>query len=217
MREPAVAIAAGGSSSRLGTPKPFLRLGDSTLLEYAVEYAFGISDEVYLLARDPARFPPSIFSDGRSPRLILDDDHGGFPDRIVGSLRKTQDDLIFLMGCDTPFLDPRLPFLLLSKIGDHGAAVPAWQNGYLEPLAALYRASALPSRRGIPSMRQLCLNMEPVFVKMEDAGIPSWTFLNINTKEDLLEAELILRSSRSPRSSCGKSSIPRCPKSRCSL
>ncbi|MEN3007438.1 MAG: NTP transferase domain-containing protein, partial [Candidatus Methanosuratincola petrocarbonis] len=173
--------------------------GGATLLEYALQYAFGIGDEVYLLARDPAGFPPSIFSDGRSPRLVLDDDHGGFPDRIVGSLRKIQGDLIFLMGCDMPFLDPRLPSVLLSKIGDHGAAVPAWQNGYLEPLAALYRASALPSRHGIPCVRKLCLMMDPVFVRMEDAGIPSWTFLNINTKEDLLQAELILRSSLSPR------------------
>ncbi|MBC7120908.1 MAG: NTP transferase domain-containing protein [Candidatus Methanosuratus sp.] len=44
--------------------------------------------------------------------------------------------MVFLITCDMPFLDPHLPSVLASRIGDHGAAVPAWQNGYIEPLAA---------------------------------------------------------------------------------
>lgn len=215
MKKLAVAIAAGGSSIRLGSPKPFVGLGGKTLLEYALEYAFGISGEVYLLARDPGQFPTHVFDRKRAPRLILDDDLGGFPDRIAGSLRKIQCDLVFLIGCDMPFLDPGLPQLLLSRIGDHGAAVPAWRNGYIEPLAAIYSIPRLPDSRGFGSMVDLCGAIDAVFVDIEEARVPPWTFLNINTREDLSDAERLLRFSLYRRSSCGRLNTHRCPTSRC--
>jgi molybdopterin-guanine dinucleotide biosynthesis protein A len=215
LRKLSVAIAAGGSSVRLGSPKPFVELGGARLLDYALDYAFRASGEVYLLARDPGQLPPSIFVGEDAPRLILDDDRGGLPDRIACSLRKIRGDLVFLMGCDMPFLDPRLPELLLSRIGEHGAAVPAWRNGYIEPLAAIYSIPRLPEGHGICSMRDLCGAMDPVFVSIEDAQMPSWTFLNVNTREDLSIAEGILKLFLSRRSSCGMSNSPRCPTSRC--
>ncbi|MEN3050382.1 MAG: molybdenum cofactor guanylyltransferase [Candidatus Methanosuratincola petrocarbonis] len=215
MRKLAVAIAAGGASIRLGSPKPFVELGGARLLDYALDYAFNASDEVYLLARDSDLFPPSVFIGGKAPRVIIDDDRGTPPDRIAGSLRRIRSDLVFLMGCDMPFLDPCLPQLLLSRIGDHGAAVPAWRNGYIEPLAAVYSIPMIPEGRGIGSMRDLCGAMDPVFVGMEEAQVPPWTFLNINTREDLSSAERLLKLFLSRRSSCGRSNIPRCPTSRC--
>jgi len=214
LSEIAVAVAAGGSSSRLGSPKPLLDLGGATLLEYALECAYSISSDVYLLLNDAGQVR-RILGAERVPAIVTDPALSTFPDRIAESLRKIPSELVFLMGCDMPFLDPRLPPILASRIEGHGAAVPAWQNRHLEPLSALYRRSALPSRHGIGSMRQLCMVMDPILVAIEGTGVPSWTFLNINTKEDLLKAEAVLRSSQSQRSSCGKSNIPQCPKSSC--
>jgi molybdopterin-guanine dinucleotide biosynthesis protein A len=192
-----------------------VELGGATLLNYALDYAFRIGDEVYLLARDPGKFQPSIFSGGRAPQLIQDEDLGGFPERIACSLRKIRGDLVFLMGCDMPFLDSNLPQLLLSRMGDHGAAVPSWRNGYVEPLAAIYSTERLPDGRGLGSMRELCCAMDPIFVDMEEAQVPPWTFLNINTKEDLAVAETLLKLFLSRRSSCGTLNSLLCPKSRC--
>ncbi len=215
MRKLSVAIAAGGLSTRLGSPKPFVRLGDATLLDYALDYAAGISGEVYLLARDPCQFSLSVLSGGSAPRVIFDGDGWGFPGRIADSLRKIKGDLVFLMGCDMPFLDPSLPELLLSKIGDHGAAVPAWRNGHVEPLAAIYSIPRLPEGTRLSSMRELISAMDPVYVDVEEAHLPFWTFLNINTMEDLSNAERALKLFLSRRSSCGRSNTPRCLTSRC--
>ncbi|MBC7120909.1 MAG: hypothetical protein H5T33_04930 [Candidatus Methanosuratus sp.] len=48
-----------------------------------MEYAFGLSDEVYLLGRDPGQFSNAGSKAGRVPRIILDSERSRFPDRIA--------------------------------------------------------------------------------------------------------------------------------------
>ncbi|MDI9644252.1 MAG: NTP transferase domain-containing protein [Candidatus Verstraetearchaeota archaeon] len=210
----AVAIAVGGSSTRIGSAKPLLRLGGKTLIEWAVEYAYRLSGEVYLLARNSCGdFEQNSFG-GRVPERITDADLGTFPDRIAASLKRIPAEHVFLIGCDTPFLDPRLPRFLASRIGGHGAAVPALENGYIEPLAALYSVPRVPCPRGFASMRDLCMAMDPAMVGIGSV-FPSWTFMNINTKEDMLSAESLLKSSLSQHSLCGMLNTPRGQQSCC--
>jgi len=121
--------------------------------------------------------------------IIFDSEHLPFPGSLVGSLAQVDEGTLFLMGCDTPFLDSRLPELLLPRLGSSGAAVPVWPNGYAEPMTALYLKSRLPSGNAIHSMRSLLLTMGASFIKIADLGVDPESFLNINSPSDLREAE----------------------------
>ncbi|MBC7120907.1 MAG: hypothetical protein H5T33_04920 [Candidatus Methanosuratus sp.] len=79
----------------------------------------------------------------------------------------------------------------------------------------LHSISRLPEAQGLNNMRSLCGAMDPVLVSMEEALIPPWTFLNINTGEDLSKAESTLSLFLSRRSLYVKSSPLRCPMSHC--
>jgi molybdopterin-guanine dinucleotide biosynthesis protein A len=98
-----------------------------------------------------------------------------------------------MMGCDMPFLDPRLPYLLLEKIGRSGAAIPSWPNGFVEPLTGLYRRSCLPSAT-VLSLRELVGVMGAVLIPVYELGLDRESFFNINTPEDFLMAERIAQT-----------------------
>lgn len=191
----AVAIAAGGDSRRFGRPKASALLGGAPLLSYSIKFAYEVSDSVYLLLRD--RNQISNLGISETPVIMYDCRSDSIASRIASSLRRIPEELIFLMGCDMPFLDTRLPGILVSKIGSHGVAVPAWSNGFIEPMAAVYSKSRLPggsSAKRIKSMRDLIAGCDPIFVSIENEGIPPASFFNINSPEDLMRAESALHS-----------------------
>lgn len=52
---------------------------------------------------------------------------------------------VFVMACDLPLFDPNLLGILAEQRGPNvDAIIPRWEDGHLEPLAALYRTSLLP-------------------------------------------------------------------------
>lgn len=191
----AVVVVAGGASARLGTFKPLATLKGRPLISWTLDIAFEISPSVYLLLKDSEQEP--LLRDamsGRSVKIIIEPSDGTpYPASLSRCLSAVSEDLIFLMGCDTPMLDPRLPGLLQDRMGSSSAAVPVWPNGYIEPLAALYRRSSLPQGAKINNMRELLDVMKAKPVKIEDLGVPPASFFNVNSKEDLELAGIMLQ------------------------
>jgi molybdopterin-guanine dinucleotide biosynthesis protein A len=189
----AVVVVAGGESTRLGTFKPLAIFKDRPLISWTFDIAFEISQNVYLLLKSPEQ--ESLLKEelsGRGVNVILEPSDGPpYPASLASCLSMVSEDLIFLMGCDTPMLDPRLPHLLQDRIGSYPAAVPLWPNGYVEPLAALYRKGSLPQNAKINNMRELLEVMKAKLVKIEDLGVPPVSFFNINSKEDLELARIM--------------------------
>jgi len=170
--------------------KPLAQLGGRPLISYALDCASRAATSTYVLLKSQSQADrlQGIIS-GFSASVILDNITLSFPSSLVWSMRQVSEDMIFLMGCDTPFLDSRLPRLLLSRIGSSGAAVPAWPNGYAEPMMALYLRSRLPLGYAIPNMRSILQAMGACFVKIVDLGLDPESFLNINSPSDLRVAE----------------------------
>ena len=189
-RSLAAVIAAGGSSARLGTFKPLAELGGRPLISYALDCASRAAPTVYLLVNSPPQAERLMRAiGGYRASFIFDRGHLPFPGSLAASLAQVDEEVIFLMGCDTPFLDSRLPRLLLPRMGSCGAAVPVWPNGYAEPMAALYLRSRLPTGGAAPSMRSFLQAMGPTFVKIADLGVDPASFLNVNRPSDLRDAE----------------------------
>jgi molybdopterin-guanine dinucleotide biosynthesis protein A len=185
-----VVIAAGGASSRLGVFKPLAQLRGRPLISYALDCASKAATSVYVLLNNQSQANRlmGLISDSGAT-VIFDNGKLPFPCSFVGSMAQVDEEVIFLMGCDTPFLDSRLPRLLLSRIGSSGAAVPVWLNGYAEPMMALYVKSRLPLSGTNSSMISILQAMDASFIKIADLGLDPTSFLNINSPSDLRVAE----------------------------
>ncbi|MGQ9759826.1 MAG: molybdenum cofactor guanylyltransferase [Candidatus Methanomethylicaceae archaeon] len=195
VEEIATVILAGGRSSRFGEFKPTARLSTRPLISYAIEIARVSSPHPYILVSSKEQAETIRETIGSNDVIIMTEPEGVDQRlRIPASLSALSEVFIFLMGCDTPFLDPRLPLILRDRIGTSPAIIPIWPNGYLEPLAALYRRISLSGVGPISSFREIALKIGAKTVDMDALRVRPESFFNINTPSDLKRAEMILRT-----------------------
>jgi molybdopterin-guanine dinucleotide biosynthesis protein A len=200
-------VLAGGLSRRLGQDKRRLRLWGAagpTLLEHVVGLVARMCAEVVVVLNDPAgwaglpaRLVPDVYADGGSL--------GG----IYAGLLAAEHEYALTVACDMPFLDAGLLGVMLARPRNYDVLVPrALQHGTarnaldLEPLHAIYaRACHAPIRATLESgHRQITAffpavrvaYVEPVETRLYDPAGRS--FLNVNTPEQVAEAELRVKS-----------------------
>lgn len=189
MEQVAVVILAGGEGRRIGGDKPLLRLAGERLIDRALRNACRWSALVAVAVRDPAQVEPVA-----AP--VIADQHD-----IAGPLAGLLSALGFgaELGCrhvltiaaDMPFLPADLFSRLRAQIGDLGCAM-ASSSGHVHPVCGLWRASALDrageylasDRRSLRGFAELV-----GYVPVDWAAKPLDPFLNINTAEELAEAE----------------------------
>ena len=104
-----------------------------------------------------------------------------------------------LLPVDTPLANVELLRVLISMSPGHGAIVPAWPEGYIEPLHSVYMAEHAyyhglkAMEKGHHKMRDMLEALQNVlFVSTEtlkqfDSDLD--TFVNFNTIKDLKSAE----------------------------
>ena len=200
----AVIMLAGGLGSRLGSNKPLQRVAGKPLICHVIEGVSGLSDEVLVvIAREAPRndfvkvLPDYV-------RVLNDEPEGKSPlIGIVTALRAVKSRYAVVLTCDIPFVNSQVIKLLLKRAENADAVVPRWKTGYLEPLQAVYRREPTLDeaekalRTGGLSTADLIKRLARViFVSVEDEiriiDPKLRTFFNVNTKEDLAKAELIL-------------------------
>ena len=140
------AVLAGGASRRMGRPKAALPYGASTLLEFQTTRLAEIFEEVLVVAKTPPAFPAG------PARIVLD----GAPDlaAIQGLIRALEEasDRVFVLAVDLPGPPAGAgagdrP----EESGQRGPGIPAPHRQILQPLAGVWRRSALEAalrRRG---------------------------------------------------------------------
>ncbi|MEE8467326.1 MAG: molybdenum cofactor guanylyltransferase [Planctomycetota bacterium] len=209
-------ILCGGGSTRMGSDKALLQMGEQTLLERT------------LAAVEP-HVTQCLLACGTEPRyehlglpLILDTERDGGP--LIGllcGLESARTEWVLLVACDMPALGDGLLARLVAQATDASAAtgasaaadadVDVWlfeDDGGLHPLCALYRrCSVLPAVRaalaaGERSMvsfwghpgedgRTLVVRRLQGTVDGTAAGLDP--LANLNTHEDLERARQTLR------------------------
>lgn len=189
----AIAILAGGDGSRIGGYKPLRRLGGITLIGRARALAQSWSANVVIVGRDPAQVGPTD--------LPFIRDEPGSVGPIAGlaaALRHAMEsghDGLLTIPCDSPFLPCDLVSRLANALASSaGAAVPS-SDGFLHPACALWRASAFFAlsayiASGRRSLHGFAEHMG--FVTVEWPSTPVDPFLNINSKDDLAAAEILI-------------------------
>ena len=190
----AAVVLAGGRGRRIGGGKPFRLLWNQRLVDRALAKAQRMSSYVALSVGSEGPL-----ADCDVPQVADPDPNWGALGGLAAGLDLaiTQGlELCLTLPCDSPFLpDDLLDRLRTSLRSDKGAALPKagdqlhvacglWRVGIRATLID-YAASGgrslhgLAERVGFTSVEWPCEPLDP--------------FLNINTEEDLVRAEVILR------------------------
>jgi len=190
-------ILAGGKSTRLGTEKAFLEVGEKPLIVRVMDVFSGLFDEVLISANDP-----ELYSE-LPARVALDEvPKGGALIGLHSSLSAMSTEYAFVAACDMPFLSEELIRFMIDRAEGYDALVPRIDD-YLEPLHAAYSKNCLDAIRshidaGHKHLRSFYEDIRIGYVdketveRLDPAGL---TFFNINTTDDLDKARSLLSSS----------------------
>jgi molybdenum cofactor guanylyltransferase len=183
-------VLAGGKSSRMGSDKAFLQLGDETLLSRAIKLAGAVAQEVRIVgdARKFASFG-EVVEDIYRDRGPL----GGIHAALSSSAREWN----LMLAVDLPFVQPELLRYLLQRARESNATVTVPRaGGGLQPLCAVYRRKFAETAE--QSLREGKNKIDLLFGKVKThvieqdelvrAGFSAEIFRNLNTPEELEQA-----------------------------
>jgi molybdopterin-guanine dinucleotide biosynthesis protein A len=189
-------VLAGGRSSRFGSDKASALLAGRPMLQWVISAAAQVCDPIVLVTAKPQDLPPL-----ESPvelRHVTDryPESGPLAGLVTG-MAVAESELCFAASCDTPLLRPGLIAMLREAAPGHDVVCPE-VDGYLQPLAAIYRVPlCLPlfeehvrgGRLGLHDAFAT-LNVRVVSeaeVRATDPALDS--FLNVNRPALIAEAE----------------------------
>lgn len=185
----AVVIFAGGTGSRLGGGKPLRKLAGIRLIDRALLNACRWSDVVAVSLREEGQVEPV------DAQVLADEpDIAGPLAALVSALRFGSGcgrDFVLTIPVDMPFLPVDLEDRLMSGIGNLGCAL-AKSCGRLHPVCGLWRTAEFSELATYTSSGQRSLKgfaAQIGFREVEWSAAPIDPFFNINTIDDLAEAE----------------------------
>lgn len=191
-------ILAGGKSRRLGKDKAFETVGGIAIIDRVIAASGLAAVKLYIVSNDPAKFA----SYAERAELLRDEIPALGPlGGLYTALLATPDRYNFVVPCDAPFVRPELLKFLLAELTDCDAVVPASDNRKHTTLAG-YSITCLPAIEKQLSLGKLRVDsfFPDVRVKHPEAGETrpydpdGLSFFNVNTADDLAEAETIARS-----------------------
>lgn len=188
-------VLAGGKSTRMGTNKALLPLGQQSLLDTIVAVLRPLFAEIIVVSNTPELYQ------GLNVRLARDI----VPDRgplsgIHAGLMASPYRYNFVVPCDMPFLDPDLISHFLRQAPGYDVVVPR-QGEYLQPLHAVYSRDCLAAiescfRQGKYKTVAFYPLVKVRYIDVYDlegfSGLER-VFLNINTPDDLAEARRLIK------------------------
>ena len=200
MKDITVAILAGGTSKRFGSEKALAEFHGKPLISYMLDIAQQISSSILVVVSDEEqeeKLKPLV-----KTAQIVTDPEGEPKCALTGALsafEHTETSHTLLLPVDAPLAEPELLKMLIRLSPGHGAVVPSWPSGYIEPLHSVYLAEHAyvlgldVMEKGLRKMSDLLDRIQHVlYVSTEtlnqfDPELNS--FMNFNTPQELKDAE----------------------------
>ncbi len=189
-----IVLQAGGKSTRMGKDKALLPFLGIPLIKRLRDRFLDVGEELLVITNDFSGYQDlavPLYKDIIPDRGAL----GG----LYTALSISKNPLVGIIAADLPFASPALITHLIKTLLSSGAdaAIPSTERG-LEPLHAVYRRdTSLPLVKG--ALDQNLWRVNAWFDQAEILILPpeeTWkvtssryTFLNLNTPEDLQKAE----------------------------
>ncbi len=180
----------------MGRDKGLVELAGKPLVEHVIERLAGLADEVIITTNHPEAY--SAFGH----RTAGDRQPGaGALAGLFTALEAAQGDRVLVAACDMPFASRALASRMLVLVAEVEAVVPR-VGGEFEPLFAVYRRGCLPAvRRALDAGQKRVISFFPdirlrAVEEPEARSIDAdpYCFFNVNTPDDLVEAEQRLRA-----------------------
>ncbi|HEY3313560.1 MAG TPA: molybdenum cofactor guanylyltransferase [Anaerolineales bacterium] len=193
-----IAIQAGGESRRMGQDKGLMPFLGQPLIQRVVTRLSEMADETIITTNQPGSYAflgLPLFADARPGRGAL----GG----LYTAFSNASQALVAVVACDMPFANPSLLAYQVRVLQEESAdvVVPLLAEGY-EPLHAVYRRETC-----LPAVEQaLDGDRWKLISWFSDVKVRTLTaeecrqhdpqglaFVNVNTPEELAEAESAAR------------------------
>ncbi|MFW9849551.1 MAG: molybdenum cofactor guanylyltransferase [Candidatus Thorarchaeota archaeon] len=199
-----IAILAGGNSSRFGSEKALAQFRGTPLVSHMIASTTGLCSRIIIVASDEEQ-QSMIGSVVKDVEIVVDADdvEKSALNGSVTAFEYSDNEYTLILPVDTPLVKRKLLTTLLELREGHGAVVPAWPNGFVEPLHAVYMTEHAYDKglqvleNGQRRMQDLLdsltnvLYVQTEILKMFDPNLE--TFSNANTPKELkqLEEEVI--------------------------
>lgn len=194
-----IAIQAGGESSRMGQDKALVPLAGRPMIEHVLTRIQGLGEEILVTTNQPDAY------EKLGVALASDAEPGaGALPGLQTALQAAHGDTVLVLACDMPFVNRLLLEYLLSLAEEADVVVPRWDGRYQTLHAVYARKKVLRAvervldegeRRMIsfyPYVRVHTVSPE----KIAEFDPKGRSFFNVNTPEDLAEAERFLARNR---------------------
>jgi molybdopterin-guanine dinucleotide biosynthesis protein A len=193
-----VAIQAGGESSRMGRDKALLPFMGKPLIERVINRVASLGDELIITTNRPGdymKFGFPLYRDILPGYGAL----GG----LYTALSVSRFPVVIVVACDMPFVNAEILTMSIEMLLGSNAdvVIPRTENGY-EPFHAVYRReTCLPAiKSAIQSGEKRLISWFPS-VKISQIPVSDLldhdprriAFMNLNTTEEFINAELLAR------------------------
>ena len=195
-----VAVLAGGNSKRFGSEKALTMFQGRPLVSHMLDIARKISPSLLVVVSDDEqseRVRPYV----KAARAVVDPEAStkSALNGAVTAFEYAETEYTLLLPIDTPLARPSLLKMLVEMSPKHGAVVPSWPSGYIEPLHSVYMTehayyhglkvieNRLFKMRNLLDHLQHVLYVSTEALKQSDAELE--TFKNFNTLGELKAAE----------------------------
>ncbi|MFW9845184.1 MAG: molybdenum cofactor guanylyltransferase [Candidatus Thorarchaeota archaeon] len=195
-----VAILAGGNSARFKSEKSLAKFKGRPLVSHMIDIADRISKKVLVVVSNEEK--GQTLQDYVGGARIVSDPEGAIRCALTGALTAfeyTDTDYVLLLPVDTPLASISLLKTLHQLCQGHGAVVPSWPSGYIEPLHSVYLSEHAYSQglqvidEGRYRMKDLLDRMRNVLyvstMILEKFDPNLATFSNANTERELRALE----------------------------
>ncbi|MGA3676434.1 molybdenum cofactor guanylyltransferase [Lysinibacillus agricola] len=178
-------VLAGGQSSRYGQPKMFELFAGQPLYKHSLIALQKNQLQPLIIATNASL--QSKFVEEKVQWIIEKQPHQGPLFALQNIMTNFPDvEWFFVVASDMPFIHADFIKTMLTFIDDRYDAIVPKQDSRLQPLAALYRRSALPIANQLVqqnkrSMKVLLEQLQVCYVPFEEE---SSTFININSQQD---------------------------------
>jgi molybdopterin-guanine dinucleotide biosynthesis protein A len=200
MKDVTVAILAGGNSKRFGSEKSLAKFHERPLISHMLDIAQKITTHILVVVSDEIQLE-KIKPYVKRGRTVADPE-GTIKSALSGAITAFEyagTEYTLLLPVDAPLARPNLLKVLIEMSPTHGAVVPTWPSGYIEPLHSVYLTEHAyyhglkATESGSYKMSHMLDRLQHVLyvsteaLKQFDANLE--TFKNINTIGDLKSAE----------------------------
>ncbi|MFX1261193.1 MAG: molybdenum cofactor guanylyltransferase [Promethearchaeota archaeon] len=195
-----VAILAGGNSARFKSEKSLAYFRGRPLIAHMIDIATKLSHRVMIVVSNEEK-AKSLEKHAKDLPIVVDpqDSVRCALTGAITAFEYTETDYTQLLPIDTPLANVDVLKTIYQLRESHGAVVPSWPSGYIEPLHSIYLAEHAytagieTAERKKYRMRDLLDRLRNVLyistLVLSEFDSDLATFSNANTERELRELE----------------------------